>query len=494
MRALHFLLATATLALTFTATARAETPLQSYWDNDFVLASEDDAFHLNVRGNVHFDTRFYQGESVGAPDSFDLRRARIDLRGRVHRWFTFRVQPELAGHPYIRNAWMDAGPVDLFHVRAGQMKVPLSSSWLTLDNNINFIERATSTPLHPFFDRGLLLWGELLGGVSIYDFGVFTGAGTDSDYTAGDVDNHPEFAGRLLLQPFRTVDCKPLQGVYLAAAETYAKMTVPTSRYELGGLRSANYETAIWRWRTNQTFGTDGRVTDRVAARIGSRSRVVGEVHYLLGPFALSAEYLRLHYRDINVYHDLMVGSSRRAHQRLFQTSGTIRSLSVWASVYVTGESNKLVHEGWKTAKPKGNVGEGGCGAIEVLGRYSRTDTDRELFRSRSVSGFAPSSRALPAGYAEGAPGAAHSLQVAVLDGAHAVHEATFGVSWTLNPMVKLLLNDVLLWAPSDDRDGDGESDNYLLSGAKSDQADPNLSGHKTSWENAVMGRFILKL
>ena len=37
------------------------------------------------------------------------------------------------------------------------MKVPFSSSWATLDNNVNFIERASSTPVYPFFDRGIVL-------------------------------------------------------------------------------------------------------------------------------------------------------------------------------------------------------------------------------------------------------------------------------------------------------------------------------------------------
>lgn len=67
-------------------------------------------------------------------------------------------------------------------------------------------------------------------------------------------------------------------------------------------------------------------------------------------------------------------------------------------------------------------------------------------------------------------------------------------MNWSLNPMVKFQLNDVLLWAPENYRDGDGEDDNRLVSGAKSAQSDPSLKNRKSKWENAVMLRLIFKL
>jgi hypothetical protein len=60
--------------------------------------------------------------------------------------------------------------------------------------------------------------------------------------------------------------------------------------------------------------------------------------------------------------------------------------------------------------------------------------------------------------------------------------------------MLRIQLNDVFLWAPSADRDGDGVNDNLMVSGGKSDQSDPGLKAIKTSYENAVMLRLIFKL
>jgi phosphate-selective porin len=257
---------------------------------------------------------------------------------------------------------------------------------------------------------------------------------------------------------------------------------VPTSRYETGGLRSANYQTAVWRWRTEQTIGTDGRNADRTAAEVDTRFRLGGELHYLIGPLAFSAEYLEVQYRGIELYHDLYSGSSRKVREQLHSSDGAVRSFSVWVSGYLTGESKRLTNFGWKTPKPLKPISAGGAGAWEILGRYSRTWTARNLFSIWNVEGY------------EDSPGTGNSVKLAVLDGAHLVHEFSLGVCWTLTPMLRIQLNDVFLWAPSADRDGDGVNDNWMLSGAKSDQSDPARKGIKTSYENAVMLRVIFKL
>lgn len=488
------LLSLATVLLASPQAVATESPVRAYYKDDFILESPDGTFQLKIRGNIHLDLRIYQAEQRGSPHSIDMRRGRIDLQGRIHRRFTFRLQPELVGNPYLRNAWVNAHIFNWLQVRAGQMKVPFSSSWLTLDNNVNFVERGTSTPVYPFFDRGVVLWGELLDGVVVYNLGAFTGAGIDRDSAAGDIDDSKDIAGRIFLQPFRALPAYAAQGIYLVGQGTWGGMSVPTSRYEIGGLRSANYEAAIWRWRTEQIVGTDGRISDRLSAEVSSRMRWGAELHYLVGPLAFSVEYLEVRYRGIALYHDLLQGSSRLVHDNLGRRSGRVRSLSAWLSVYLTKEHKILTNGGWKTPRPTRSLGGGGIGALEVLARYSRTWTSEVLFRRQRVTGFAPGSPTLPGGYPAALPGERNAANVSILDGAHDVHEWTLGLSWTLNPMVRLQLNNVLLWAPRLDRDEDGENDNKLISGAMSNQSNPELKYRRTAWENVVMGRFIFKL
>jgi hypothetical protein len=100
----------------------------------------------------------------------------------------------------------------------------------------------------------------------------------------------------------------------------------------------------------------------------------------------------------------------------------------------------------------------------------------------------------LPAGYSGATPGAGNTVTAAVLDGAHNVHELTLGLNWSVNPMVRIQVNDVYIWAPRDDRNGDGQNDNFLVSGARSGQSDPAMKNRLAAWENAVMLRLILKI
>ncbi len=467
--------------------------VRAYYDDDFVLETTDGSFQLKIRGNFHLDTRLFQSEARGAPHSIDLRRARIDLQGRIHERFTFRLHPELAGTPYLRNAWVDVQFSPALHLRLGQMKVPFSTSWLTLDNNLNFLERGASAPTLPFFDRGALLWGELWAGTLTYNLGLFTGANADKDVPSGDTDDYKDLSARFFTQPFRTSEGHALEGLYLVAEATWGRMSTPTSRIETGGYRSANYDAALWRWRTEQILGTDGRVTDRVGALIDTRYRLGAELHYLFGPVAFSIEHLAVHYNDIVLYHDFYVGNSRAAHKELYRTDGVIRSWSVWTSFYLTGESKRLTNQGWRTAKPSSLVSAGGLGAWEILARVSKTWATHNLFTPVAVTGFESGSSSLPQAYTGATPGTGNSLVAAVADGAHDVHEVTLGLNWTINPMVRIQLNDVLLWAPASDRDGDGQSDNFIVSGAKSGQVDPDKTFRKTSWENAIMLRLVFK-
>jgi phosphate-selective porin len=473
------------------AVASAQIPLRAYYDDDFILETEDGAFQLRIRGNLHLDTRLYQAENPGAIQNLDVRRARIDLMGRLYQRFTFRVQPELAGSPYIRNAWADWALSRGLHLRWGQMKVPFSSSWLTQDNNVNFVERGSASPVHPFFDRGFVLRGELLDGTVTYDVGVFTGVGTDADVPTGDVDSGKEWAGRLFLRPFLDGD-GPLRGLILVAGATWADRTGAT-RVESRGMRAPDFGAALWRWRTEQVLGTDGHATDRIAAEIDARRRLGLELHWVRGPLTFSAELLEIRYHGIAIHHDFLAGGDRLAHQPVLERSGAVRSWSAWVSGYVTGESKRLTDGGWRTARPDRRVGEGGPGAVELLARYSRTESDPRLFDAAPVTGLQPGAPALPAGYGGTTPGAGNTVTAAVLDGAHTVNEVTLGVNWTLNPMVRIQVNDVFQWAPHDDRDGDGANDNLLVSGAFT-AADPAVRFRRTEWQNALMIRFIFKL
>jgi hypothetical protein len=45
---------------------RAQTGLKAYYNDDFILETEDGAFQLRIRGNIHFDARFFQSWTFDA--------------------------------------------------------------------------------------------------------------------------------------------------------------------------------------------------------------------------------------------------------------------------------------------------------------------------------------------------------------------------------------------------------------------------------------------
>jgi phosphate-selective porin OprO/OprP len=405
-----------------------KTPLIAYYKDDFWLETPDKEFQFRIRGNIHFDTRFFDGGS-SAPNSFDIRQARYDLQGYLFKYYSFRLQAELADAPYLRNAWVDVGYVPWLHIQFGQMKPPFSTEWWTLDNRVNFVERATSNPLNPFFDRGFWFWGYLFKETLVWNASVWTGAGLDLDTKKGDIDDHKDFVARLFWTPFKNSGNKNLKELHLVIQGTHGEQSVPTERFE-SGLRAPNNNSDYWKWTDKTMF-------------LGSRDRYGAELHWIRGPFLLSSEYIGLVYKDMDDKEGLFSDKE-----------GKVTNLSVWTSYFLTGEKKEVSNFGWKDPKPAKNFDprKGTWGAWEILARYSHTETDQTFFN------------------------------LGILNGASTADEYTLGVNWTLNPMVRIQLNDVYIDA------------NGLLSGSNSDQWDSSVKGKKRDNENAVLLRLIFKI
>lgn len=493
------LLAAWMLLLAFDAAAQAPPPppapsptpapaLEGVFRDAFTWRTADGENQLRLGAAAHFDARLHLADSV-APSSFDIRRARLDAQVALHGWMEMRIQAALENDPYIRNAWLDMELLgsDAFHLRVGQMKVPFSTEWLTLDNQVNFVERASSSPVYPFFDRGVMAWGAAAAGRLTWQAGAFTGAGVDVDATKGDVDDHKDVVGRLFWQPFRGRG-GILEGLYLAGQGTWGGQSVPTTRYEQGGLVAANYESKVWRWRTEQVIGSTGRTTDAIAGEVDSRARWGLEAHLLRGPFTVSAEYLAVDWDDISIWHDYSVGSSRLLREPVVARSGGARSLSLWGSWFLTGERKRVDAWGWRQPDPKRPwaPGEGGGGAWELLARVSVTRTDDRLFDRVRVQGY--TAQDLPDPELP-TPGAGAAVTASVLDGAPTLREATLGLGWTANHNLRVQLGVTSLWAP-DFAGGRGG----IVSGGNSSLADGEEKNRQVEHELTVALRFIFRI
>jgi phosphate-selective porin len=476
--------------------------LSVLYSDGFVLRSADGEHELRIAASGQLDGRYYPG-SAGSPDSFDIRRARLDLGAKVFGWMDVRVQAAFEDTPYLRNAFVDFNFHRWIHLRVGQFKVPFSTQWLTLDNQADFMERATAEPLYPFIDRGAMVWGQLFGRRLVYNLGVFTGAGVDLDAPKGDIDHKKEVAYRLFTQPFRDVGPRWIQRLYLAGAGTWESASYPTNRFEKRGLVTADFESLMWRWRTDQVLGTNGRDTDQIAGTIGHKMRWGAEAHYLVGPLTVSAEWAMIDYDDVTIYHDLWQGSTLVKHDPVAGNQGqhfAIHNFSVFVSVFLTGEQKYLDNFGWRQPTPKRrfSLRRRGIGAWEVLARFSRTwIPDRHHYHGAftSVSKVAAFTAADATGIKGPLPAEGASVNAQVLDGAKLMYETTVGLNWTLNYHCRVQLDYTYLVAPKASYDAaTGRWTDGLLTGGNSENADLTTKNKVVKSEHEVGVRFIFRI
>ena len=352
-----------------------KTGLIAYWRDGFFLETPDKQFRLQFAGVLHFDTRFFSGGSK-SPDSFDIRRARYDMRGYLYRGdleHIFRLQIEMADDPYLRNAYWMFKVRSEFYLQIGQFKVPSGGAdWLTEEAQVNFVEYATDTPVSPFFDRGINIHSQFLGGKVQTCLAAVTGVGVDKDVSSGDSDNHKDYAGRLLLVPFKDMDLPWLKGMHFVGSYQTGIQSIKTRRGETD-MRTENYESKWFRWTKSYVD-------------LDQRERYGGEFHWLYGPLTMSYEFNRVQWEDITVYKD-----DKGALDFRLPGDYHVDVHQFWVSYFLTGEQKEFedVFFAWRQPKPKKNFSlkNGTWGAWEIIARYSYKDASRELFDSGLLEG-----------------------------------------------------------------------------------------------------------
>ncbi len=154
-------------------------------------------------------------DEAGKKDGFDIRRARIDLKGSVTPVFSYRVQADLVDKPKLIDAYGEIKLADYFSVTAGQFKIPMSLENLSSSNKLEMIDR--SQVVEALIARGKDVIGNQNGrdiGIQVsgtllklkniplieYRIGVFNGSGINVADTANE---NKDIAGRLIFTPLK---------------------------------------------------------------------------------------------------------------------------------------------------------------------------------------------------------------------------------------------------------------------------------------------------
>ena len=158
----------------------------------------------------------YQYNGQTGANSFDVRRARLDLRGDIGRKVGYRLQVEFAGGPKILDAFVTWKICDYIGMQAGQFKIPFSlenpyspTTLETMDNSLVITNLSGYSDVAGISangrDIGLSFNGGFLkrDGFSIINWaaGVFNGAGINRT----DNNKQKDFSGMLTVNPIKSL-------------------------------------------------------------------------------------------------------------------------------------------------------------------------------------------------------------------------------------------------------------------------------------------------
>ena len=307
----------------------------------FTLQNESGDFRLQLRGYAQLDGRFFSGdEGALAIDTFTLRRVRPIVAGSLGRYFDFSLMPDFGGGvTVLQDAYLDFKPSPKLKFRFGKYKSPVGLERLQSASAIHFVERAFPTAIVPNRDVGVMVFGDLAGGVVSYAGAILDGA-PDGGSVDGDTNDGKDLAGRLFLSPFKR-GTSLLKDLGFGIAGTTGKQTGPLPAY-----RSAGQISVI----TIQT----GITAD------GTRTRYSPQLSFYSGRFGLLAEYAQ-------------------SSSRVKKADGTRFDLdaSAWevtATIALTGD--KASYAGVRPVKPF-DPSKGQWGALELTARVHELELDR---------------------------------------------------------------------------------------------------------------------
>ena len=213
--------------------------------------------------------RFQAFQESGKHSSFDIRRARVDLKGSITPVFSYRLQADFAGNPKLLDAYGEIKLADYFTITAGQFKIPFSMENLAPVNKMEMIDFSQVVEAlvartkdvignQNGRDIGVQVGGTLLKIKDLplieYRLGVFNGSGINVADTA---NNAKDIDGRLIFTPLKGFS---FGGNIYRGWDKAIKPDVPghsQTRNRIGG--EFSYTTTAFLLRGEYIAGKDGK-------------------------------------------------------------------------------------------------------------------------------------------------------------------------------------------------------------------------------------------
>jgi phosphate-selective porin OprO/OprP len=314
------------------------------------IESSDKNFEMKIGARLHVDGAAHSGDTGGAEatDGSQLRRARIELRGRFHQDWVWTAESDFADDEVsIKDFWLGFDGLKYATVMAGHQKQPYSLAVEMSSNDIPFMERSIDNALIiPFVDRAVGLRSDSHGEHWYFAAGVY---GESVEANRAD-DEGWGTAGRFVYAP--VIDKDRVVHLGIRAAH-----------------RQPDAASSAVRMRDETTQFSNLRIVDT-----GQLTNVEGVTLYgpeaavAYGPFSLSGEY------------------NRAALSRSTVDDLSFESWHVAATWTLTGESRAAAYRidagEFKrlTGERDFSLADGGWGAWELAARYATIDLNDGAF------------------------------------------------------------------------------------------------------------------
>ena len=383
--------------------AKESTAVVSAGPKGFSLRSADSKNTLRLRGTLHLDGRYVEGEDQSLSiDTFQATRVRPTIEGTFGGIYDFKIMPDFGqGRTVIQDAYVAArfNPASVLTV--GKFKSPVGLERLQSANDMKWVQRGFPTSLAPNRDIGLQLGGELGGGRFSYQAAFLNGSndgGSSETFSDADVSDDKEYALRLFVNPFAESDSFAIRGLGIGIAGTYTDQTGNATQPLLPSFRTPG-QSQFFRFRQ---FGTTaGSAAGTIAD--GERTRIAPQLYYYVGSLGLIGEFTEVE-QEVSRVVDIGVRSA------------TVDTYA-WqfaASYFLTGEEASF--RGFQP-KSRFSLADNTWGAFEVVARAQALKVDENAFTGGSRS------------FADAATAASEAEAWGV------------GLNWYLNENVKWLLD-----------------------------------------------------
>jgi phosphate-selective porin OprO/OprP len=419
------------------------TPVVKEKDGAFTLESANGRNSISLTGRMHLDYRFNDAYEAGRgddrdtqslSDQFELRRARLGVKGKFANDFKYEVVGNLPGTATIDVAFLDYAKYDAVQLRVGKFKQPFGLEQLTSSNNIALMERSYVDQTVPGKKLGIQVMGSPKAGFT-YALSTFQPHDTELNINGGDTASgaargtinfaeimgnkemimHVGLAGVDSTYTIGTAATSQTSGSVVDASGMTQRGTISSFRTPGRGLNN------IFRAQVNGIQCDSSIASAGCASEFGARveQKAYGlEGIFASGPFKLVGEYSAGDY----------IGSSQASNRVSYDT----KTYYVEAGWFITGEKYAGSYKNgvFSSFKPTNDfdIDKGNWGAVELLFRAEGYDVDNISQSGGRVQG--------------GLTSYTSSSNSSTASGVEAGAKTyTGGIRWILNPNVVVKAN-----------------------------------------------------